>query len=162
MDYDLLDLGIQYRFKAGIRGRVDFNLHAGAFLNNRSMYFIDFRHFMGNRTPIITSNQASSYRLLDYYQYSTQDKNLNVITHYHFRKLLVTHIPKVRLMGIQEKMFASYLRKPTSRNYTALSYSIDGILRAFRVEGTVSLANGRYGMGIRLGLASNIGVNLRE
>jgi hypothetical protein len=113
-------------------------------------------------SPIIASNQASSYRLLDYYQHRTQDKYLNVITHYHFRKLLVTHIPKVRLMGIQEKMFASYLRKPTSGNYTALGYSIDGILRAFRVEGAVSLANGRYGLGIRLGLASNIGVNLGE
>lgn len=161
VNYDLVEFGVQYGFRTGVTGHANFNVYAGTFLNSRSMYFMDFRHFMGNRTPVITSAQASSYRLLDYYENSTREKYLSAIAHYHFRKLLFTRIPKLRLLGIEENMFASYLRTPVLGNYTELGYSLDGILRAFRVEGAASFVNGKYtGWGIRVGVASNIGINL--
>jgi hypothetical protein len=161
--YDLLDLGVRYGVKLGIRGRLDANVHAGAFLNNNSLYFMDYKHFQGNRTPIITSDPDGSYRLLDYYSNSTADKYLSGIFHYHFRKLLVSRIPKLRLMGVQENMFVSYLGTPASGHYTELGYSIDGILRIFRVEGAASFVNGKYtGYGVRLGIASNITANFGD
>jgi Family of unknown function (DUF5686)/CarboxypepD_reg-like domain len=163
VDYDLLDLGVRYGVKLGIRGRLDANVHAGAFLNNKSLYFMDYKHFQGNRTPIITSDPDGSYRLLDYYSNSTSDKYLSGIFHYHFRKLLVSRIPKLRLMGVQENMFVSYLGTPASGHYTELGYSIDGILRIFRVEGAASFVNGKYtGYGVRLGIASNITANFGD
>lgn len=163
VDYDLIDLGVRYGVKLGIRGRLDANVHAGAFLNNNSLYFMDYKHFQGNRTPIITSDPDGSYRLLDYYSNSTSDKYLSGIFHYHFRKLLVSRIPKLRLMGVQENMFVSYLGTPASGHYTELGYSIDGILRIFRVEGAASFVNGKYtGYGVRLGIASNITANFGD
>jgi Family of unknown function (DUF5686)/CarboxypepD_reg-like domain len=157
VDYDLLDLGIRYGVKFGIRGRLDANVHVGAFLNDRSLYFMDFKHFQGNRTPIITTDPDGSYRLLDYYTNSTSDKYLNAIVHYHFRKLLVSRIPKLRLLGIQENAFVSVLTTPASGTYHELGYSIDGILRIFRVEGAASFQNGKYmGYGFRIGIASGI------
>lgn len=163
VNYDLIDVGVRYGFKMGIRGRLDANIHAGAFLNNKSVYFMDFKHFMGNRTPIITSPPDGSYRLLDYYKNSTSDKYLSAILHYHFRKLLLSRIPKLRLLGVEENMFFSYLGTPASGNYTELGYSIDGILRLFRVEGAASFVNGKYtGWGVRLGVSSRITVNFGD
>lgn len=163
VNYDLLDLGVRYGFKLGIRGRLDANIHAGAFMNNKSLYFMDFKHFLGNRTPIITSPPDGSYRLLDYYQNSTSDKYLSAIMHYHFRKLLLSRIPKLRLLGVEENMFVSYLGTPASGHYTELGYSIDGILRVFRIEGAASFVNGKYtGWGLRLGVSSRITVNFGD
>ena len=157
VDYDLLDLGVRYAVKMGIRGRLDANVHAGAFLNNRSLYFMDFKHFQGNKTPIITSDPDGSFRLLDYYSNSTQDKYLSAIFHFHFRKLVLSRIPKLRLLGIQENAFASVLTTPASGTYHELGYSIDGILRIFRVEGAASFLNGKYmSYGFRIGIASSI------
>jgi Family of unknown function (DUF5686) len=157
VDYDLVDLGVRYGVKAGIRGRLDLNVHAGAFLNNRKMFFIDYKHFQGNRTPIITSDPDASFRLLDYYSNSTRDKYATGILHYHFRKLLLSQIPKLRLLGVQENVFTAVLVTPASGTYSEIGYSIDGILRLFRIEGAAAFQNGKYtGWGIRIGIASSI------
>jgi len=163
VDYDLVDLGVRYGVKLGIRGRLDANVHAGTFLNDRKMYFMDFKHFDGNRTGIITSDPDGSYRLLDYYSNSTQDKYVSGILHYHFRKLLLSRIPKLRMFGIKENIFGTVLHTPISGTYSELGYSIDGILRAFRIETAVSLQNGVYtGYGFRVGISSIIAVGFGD
>jgi hypothetical protein len=69
----------------------------------------------------------------------------------------------VRLAGIREVIFLNYLKTPTSRNYTELGYSIDGILRMFRLEAAASFENGNYmNYGFRIGIASNIMVNFND
>ena len=83
--------------------------------------------------------------------------------HYHFRKFVVTTIPVVRLAGIRENLFANYLATPTSQNYTELGYSIDGILRFFRLEAAAAFRDGKYiGAGFRVGVATNIAVNFSD
>jgi hypothetical protein len=124
---------------------------------------MDYKHFLGNRTPFATSDPVGSFRLLDYYQHSTADKYFTANVHYHFRKFLVTAIPIVRLTGIRENVFVNYLASPTSRNYTELGYSIDGILRIFRLEAAASFQDGRYqNYGFRIGIATSIGINFSE
>jgi len=146
-----------------VRGKMDIALRAGAFLNNDKMYFTDYKHFLGNQTPFSTSDPVGSFRLLDYYRYSTSDKYFAGNVHYHFRKLLVTMIPMVRMMGIRENVFVNYLATPTAKNYTETGYSIDGILRIFRLEGAVSFLDGKYlDYGFRIGIATNIGVNFAD
>jgi hypothetical protein len=150
-------VGVRYGFKLGIRGRLDANVHAGTFLNNRSLYFMDYKHFQGNLTPIITSDPDGSFRLLDYYSNSTSDKYLSAIVHYHFRKFLLSSIPKLRLLGIQENIFGAILSTPASGTYNEVGYSIDGILRVFRIEAAASFQNGNYNSyGFRIGIASSI------
>ena len=83
--------------------------------------------------------------------------------HYQFRKFLVTTIPIVRLAGIRENVFVNYLATPSSKNYTEIGYSIDGILRIFRLESAAAFRDGKYlGYGLRFGIATNIGVNFSD
>jgi hypothetical protein len=106
---------------------------------------------------------VGSFRLLDYYRHSTNDKYLVANVHYQFRKFIVTTIPYVRLAGIRENIFLNYLKTPTSRNYTEVGYSIDGILRMFRLEAAASFENGKYqDYGFRIGIATNITVNFND
>ncbi|MBT1701347.1 carboxypeptidase-like regulatory domain-containing protein [Fulvivirgaceae bacterium PWU4] len=163
VDFDHLELGMKHEFKMGARGRVDLSFRGGMFVNANKVYFMDYKHFLGNRTPFITSDPVGSFRLLDYYQYSTADKYFVGSVHYRFRKLLVSTIPYVRMAGIRENIFVNYLATPTSHNYTELGYSIDGILRIFRLEAAASFRNGKYiDTGFRIGIATNIAVNFSD
>jgi hypothetical protein len=155
VNFDLAELRVRHQFDVGVRGRLGFSLSGGAFLNTRRMYFMDYKHFMGNRTPLITADPVGSFRLLDYYKYSTNENYFSANVHYHFRKFLVTRFPLVRLSGIRENVFVNYLATPTSKNYTEIGYSIDGILRIFRVEAAASFQDGQFqDYGFRIGIAS--------
>lgn len=161
--YDQIELGIRHRVKVGVRGNADFYFRAGMFLNDDKLYFMDYKHFLGNQTPFITNDPVGSFRLLDYYRYSTSDKYFSANFHYQFRKFLVTNIPLVRLAGIRENVFVNYLATPTSGNYTEVGYSIDGILRILRLEGAVAFQNGSYvNYGFRIGITSNFVVNFSD
>ena len=120
---------------------------------------MDYAHFIGNQTPFITTDPVGSFRLLDYYIYSTRDKYVTANIHYHFRKLLLTQIPLVRLTGVTENLFVNYLATPLSNDYTEIGYSLDGILRIFRLEGAFSFSDSKYQTyGFRIGVATSVGV----
>lgn len=163
VDFDQLELGVRYAFKVGVRGRVDLALRGGTFLNSKSMYFMDYKHFLGNQTPFSTTDPVGSFRLLDYYAYSTADKYFVGNIYYHFRKFLVTTIPMVRMTGIRENIFMNYLATPGSQNYTEVGYSIDGILRFFRLEAAASFCDGKYlDYGFRIGITTTFMVNFAD
>ena len=158
VDFDFLEMTFEHVWKVRAAGKFDLKLNAGVFLNNNKVGFADFKHFVGNRTVLITSNPVGSFRLLDYYKYSTQDKYASVHLHYQFRKLLVTQIPEVWMLGMKENVFFNYLATPSSRNYFEVGYSIDNIFRFFRIEAAASFQNGKYqDFGILIGVASNLG-----
>ena len=161
--FDQLELGIRQQVRFGIRGTLDVALKGGTFFSRTSMYFMDYKHFLGNRTPFVTTDPVGSYRLLDYYAFSTSDKYFSANVHFHWRKLLITRIQYVRLLGITENTFINYLASPTSGNYVELGYGLDGILRIFRLEFAAAFQQGNYnGSGFRIGIASNIGASLDD
>ena len=163
VDFDQLEVGIRKQVKFGIRGTLDFSLKGGQFFNTNKMYFMDYKHFLGNRTPFVTTDPIGSFRVLDYYRYSTTDQYFVANVHYHWRKFLVTRIPYVRLAGITENIFVNYLYTPLSLNYTEVGYGLNGILRLFRLEAAASFQNGTYqNVGFRIGIASNIGMNFDD
>jgi hypothetical protein len=163
VDYDRIELGIRHDLDVGVRGTLSFALRGGMFLNNSQLYFMDYKHFLGNRTPFSTTDPVGSFRLLDYYAYSTSDKYFAGNVHYHFRRFLVTSIPLVRMMGIRENIFVNYLATPTSQNYTEVGYGIDGILRVFRLEVAAAFRDGQYvNYGIRIGIATSLTLNFSD
>ncbi|ELR72636.1 hypothetical protein C900_01015 [Fulvivirga imtechensis AK7] len=156
VDFDQLELSLRHGFKIGIRGLVDLSLKAGTFLNSDKMYFMDYKHFLGNRTPFATTDPVGSFRLLDYYTFSTNEEYFAGNLHYQFRKFLITQMPLVRLSGVREGFFVNYLANDVSKNYTELGYGINYIFRVFRLEAVTSFYDGKYqDFGVRIGIATN-------
>ena len=156
VDYDVLELGIQQQFDIGVRGRLDYNVYAGAFLNNESLYFMDFQHFMGNRTFLQVGGAVESFRLLDYYRYSTDKQYVAGHFYYQFRRFLLTQIFEVQLLGIKENLLFNYLKTDLSPHYMEIGYSLDNIFRFLRVEAVVNFEDGRYrDFGVRLGVTTS-------
>jgi hypothetical protein len=163
VNFDLLEGSIRHTVPFGLRGKLNYKVTAGKFLNSKQMYFPDFKHFPGNRTFLITGDQLTGFRLLDYYRYSTQEQYLALGAHYHFRKFLLTRIPKLRMLGIQENIFFNYLTTPAASNYYEAGFGLDGILRVFRIEAAIAGRNDYHsGLGFRIGISGNLSVNFSD
>ena len=157
VDYEVAEVGYRHSFRVGYRGRLEYRMDAGAFLNAHSVYFPDYKHFPGNRTFLMVFNGPGSFRLLDYYRYSTMEKFFTATADYYFRKFLLSRIPKLRLFGVRENVFGAYLTTPYAGNYFEAGYGIDGILRVFRIEGAAGFQNGkRLPAGVRIGIAASL------
>ncbi len=162
-NFDLVEAGIEHFFNFGVSGKLDFNIKAGAYLNNQQMYFADYKHFGGNRTIFANMGVASNYRFLDYYQYSTQTQYVSSIVHYQFRKFLLTQLPMLRFSGVRENIFFNYLKTQNSPHYWEVGYSLDNLFRIFRVEMGAGFENGAYSRGgVRFGIASFININFDD
>jgi hypothetical protein len=161
VDFDRFEISYKDEFDFGAKGRTYFNSKFGVFLNSNSLGFMDYAHFSGNRAFITQSDPVESFRLLDYYRFSTdQFYSQNFIFH-RFRKLLITQIPATRFMGLKEGAFINYLYTPDSNNYTELGYSLDGILKFFRIEVATQYENMQYkGWGLRVGVSTTLGGNI--
>lgn len=157
VNYDVLEAGVQHQFEIGVRGRLDYHVYAGSFLNNQQLYFMDYQHFMGNRTVIQMSDPVGSFRLLDYYLYSTGKQYVASHLHYQFRKFLFTQIFEVRLLGIKENILFNYLKTELSPHYMEVGYSLDNVLRFLRVEAIANFEDGKYrNFGVRIGIATTL------
>jgi hypothetical protein len=157
-DFSYLELGVKHQLEVGVRGRLDLRAEAGLFLNNDYVGFADYRHFTGNQLTLTTATPAGSYRRLPYYEFSTMDRFAGASAHYQFRKLLATQLLEVRLLGIKENLFTNVLTTPASGTYYEFGYSLDNVLRLFRIEAVMGFDNNGYrDWGILIGIASNIG-----
>ncbi len=158
-NFSHLDIGFQHFLQWGIRGNLDIRANAGFFLNNDNMFFPDYHHFLANLTPFVTTDPVSSFRLLDYYEHSTNNAYAQAQVHYQFRKFLVTQIPAVQYLGIKEDVFLNYLATETSQNYFEAGYTIDNLFRFFRLELVTSFQDWEHkDFGVRIGIASNLGI----
>lgn len=164
-NFSQFELGFQHHFNVGYRGEMDLKFNVGGFINNESdgllansaMQFPDYKHFLGNQTIFSTTDPVGSFRLLDYYTYSTNDFYANVHAHYQFRKFLATQIVEVQFLGIKENIFLNYLHTDFSENYFELGYGLDNIFRIFRLEFVSSFQDFEYqDFGVRIGIATNL------
>lgn len=156
-DFDFLELGVSHEIRFGVSGKLDFNIQAGSFINNKEVHFMDYKHFGGNRTLFTDMGAATNFRFLDYYKYSTETDYISGILHYQFRKFLLTQLPYLRFSGLRENIFFNYLKTGHSPHYMELGYSLDNLFRIFRIEMGAGFENGSHRRsGLRLGIATFI------
>lgn len=144
-DFDFVQLGIAHGFATGVRSKLSYKVAAGAFLNDRSVYFPDYQHFAGNRFFFQYGDPVGTFRMLDYFRFSTAKQFVEVHALAELRQFLLTQIQWFRVMGIKENFQMHYLATPASDNYLELGYGLDvGIRFPFRVEVVNSFEGFKY------------------
>ncbi|MEO1713881.1 MAG: DUF5686 family protein, partial [Bacteroidota bacterium] len=150
----IVDRGIDI----GLIGELDYRLVGGAFLRNETSYFMDFQHFNGNQT--LFSNPfryLSTYQLLPYYDYSTDQQYFQAHLQHHFNGYILDKIPGIRKLHFSTVLGARMLAVQDQPNYYELSFGIDQIgwklFRLLRVDGVVAFQDNQYyDWGIIIGL----------
>lgn len=117
VDYDLLVARLHKTdIRLGLYGRMAFDVQAGTFLNDKSLYYTDYRHFKGTRT-LINDQRSTAFLLLDYYQHSTSGRFLEAHGEYNLSTLLTGKIPLLRKLKLNEIVGLHYLHTPGLDHY---------------------------------------------
>jgi len=159
VDFDFVRIGIEHGFEIGIRSKLRYKVAVGSFLNSDSLQFPDYQHFAGNRFFFQLGDPVGTFRMLDYYKYSTSKSFFEAHLLSELRQFLLTQIPWFRILGVKENFFLHYLATPDSNNYAELGYGLDiGIRFPLRVEVVNSFEGFKYkSTAFRVGTTMNIG-----
>lgn len=157
LDFDRIEIGMEHTFALPAARSIDLEINAGKFIRSEKIYFPDYKHFMGNESPLAMMQPVGNFRLLDYYALSTKEEYASVFFHYRFRKLLLTQILPIRMLGLQENLFVNQLYTPSSENYTEIGYGLDNIFRFLRVEAVANFKSMEFStFGLRLGISTSL------
>lgn len=132
INYDLLRFNVSSNVDLNYFGDLKVEIDAGKFLHTPKMYFMDYQHFAGNQTIIL--NDWNSFRLLNYYDYSTNDYFIQSHFQYNLRGLVVGKLPLIRKYKLEEIITAHYLYNPRINHYYEVSFGLDKIFYVFRIE----------------------------
>ncbi|MBC7615841.1 MAG: carboxypeptidase-like regulatory domain-containing protein [Pedobacter sp.] len=146
VDYDFLGLEIyQERISAGLLGYMSFVVGAGKFLNNTSVFYPDRKHFRGNNATIFPPN-LRKFRYLDFYQYSTDRKYIEIHFEHNFAGFMINKIPLLRKLKLEEIVGANYLTEPDKRNYKEFYFGIErlgfGVSYGYSFDGSKRVDQG--------------------
>ena len=133
------------------------NLGAGKFLgDDKPLYFHDYAHFAGNRLVASPINPVNSFRMLDYYLYSTNEEYFSGLFNYQFRRVGLTQFEFFRRQGIRENVLFNVLLTPESRQYAEVGYALNYVLRFLRIEFVTSWQEYKYqDFAVRFGIATD-------
>ncbi|MFB2121176.1 DUF5686 and carboxypeptidase regulatory-like domain-containing protein [Parapedobacter sp. 2B3] len=117
VDYDLLVARLHKTgIGLGLYGRMSFDLRAGTFLNDKSLYYTDYRHFNGTRT-LISDQQLTTFLLLDYYRHSSSGTFAEAHGEYNLSTMLTGKVPLLRKLKLQEIIGLHYLHTLDTKHY---------------------------------------------
>ncbi|WP_428328787.1 DUF5686 and carboxypeptidase regulatory-like domain-containing protein [Mucilaginibacter sp.] len=124
VDYDLLSADVtKSNINAGVFGQSSFYIGAGKFLNNKSLFYPDYKQFIGNEV-LAYKGTINSFLLLDYYQFSTYTKYIEGHFEQNFSGFFLNKIPLIRKLKLQEILDVNYLSTPSLKNYTELGVGV--------------------------------------
>ncbi|MCC6725431.1 MAG: carboxypeptidase-like regulatory domain-containing protein [Saprospiraceae bacterium] len=158
VDYDRLSVAISKNdITIGKYGVMRFRFEAGSFVNNKRLYFQDYRHFMGNETRLGNKDYyLFAFKMLPYYAHSTAKSWLEGHWEHDFKGLLTDRIPGLKKLGWNLVAGANLLYTTEEKDYAEFSLGFDGIgfARLLRVDVVTAFHQGKHqGFGYMVGLS---------
>ncbi|SDE06775.1 DUF5686 and carboxypeptidase regulatory-like domain-containing protein [Pedobacter soli] len=146
IDYDFIKAEVfQERIGLGLLGYTSFLAGVGKFVNNKKMYYPDFKHFSGNISTIFPPN-IRKFQYLDFYQFSTNQQYFEAHLEHNFAGFFMNKIPLLRKAKLEEFIGGGYLSSPEKRNYKEFYFGLQRlVLRAsygFAYDGGRKLTQG--------------------
>jgi hypothetical protein len=152
-DYDVVKMTVEDDIKLGLFGTFAYRANAGYFINNKTMYFMDYKHFNGNQTILANRDYLNSFKLLPYYTYSTQKEYIELHAEHHFNGFIFNKIPLLKKTKLQEVVGGHALFSDKLSNYYELNFGIENIFRIVRFDYVLAYGiNGKVNNGFLIGL----------
>lgn len=153
--FNRVELGMNHDFKWKLKD-VSLRAEIGTYYGNKSMYFLDYKHFNGNETFVQTHQD---FRDLPYYQYSTNGCYAQLFAKVNFKRLFLTNIPYLQRKGWEERLYGNVLLTNQIKHYE-LGYGIKGLFGLFNAEVYSIFNQKQYShTGFRVYLPIKSGVN---
>ncbi len=133
-DYDLASAVISDNIKLGLFGHFNYRIKAGTFLNTNKLYFMDFKHFLGNQTIYNTNDYLGSFRLLPYYSLSADQWFGEAHGEHHFNGFIINKLPLLKKLKIQEVVGGHFLASNKLKYYYEINFGLEKIFKVIRID----------------------------
>ncbi|MDB5232745.1 MAG: hypothetical protein JWN76_3550 [Chitinophagaceae bacterium] len=151
VNYNKWKLAASQSLNLKIAGSLQYKFETGGFLNKRSVYLPDYQHFFGNEGSVATE-YMNSFQLADYYRFSNTASLFGAAhVEYHLNGLLSNKIPLFKKLNWFFVAGANALHLSDGRFHYEAFFSVENILKMFRVDFNRSFEKnnaGRYGITI--------------
>lgn len=152
-DYDLATIQLDDNIKLGLAGTFSYRAMAGYFVNNKTIYFMDYKHFNGNQTILANRNYLSSFKLLPFYTYSTKNWFAEAHGEHHFNGFIFNKIPLLKKSRIQEVIGGHVLFNDKMDQYYEVNFGVEKILQLIRFDYAIGYGPyGKFTQGFLIGL----------
>ena len=154
---DVLISNIRQNISMGNLGEFNYNIRSGIFFEKKDIAFMDYLHAKGNQLKLAPSNRNSSFGLLNYYKFSTNDKYAEVHLEHNFKGRLLRNIPLLNTLNFHVVANAKGLFTGGRKPYSEFSLGLDNIgigkWRFLRIDYVRSNFNGKKGDGFLFGIS---------
>ncbi|MDD2437473.1 MAG: DUF5686 family protein [Massilibacteroides sp.] len=143
-DYCRVETNVQQMISLGLCRNLSYNISAGLYTNQKSIYFADFRYFGQDYFPDRWSEETGGkFHLLKREWYNASDKYLQ--GHFMYESpFILLHLFKQRMSRyvLSERFYFGQLWTPVLDSYTEIGYGIGNHI--FNVAGFVSFKGEEY------------------
>jgi hypothetical protein len=150
VNYDFLSVDITQDFiPMGLFGHSAFKVKFGDFLNDKTSYFMDYNHFLGNQGTTSDPTYVGSFHFLPFYTFSTDKAFIEAHFQHNFSGAILDNIPLIRDLKLEEIVGANYLGENKGVNYTEFYFGVKRLI--YGIDYGVSyLGNKKYLQGFRI------------
>ncbi|MEO5984405.1 MAG: DUF5686 family protein, partial [Ferruginibacter sp.] len=129
VDYDRLQLSVSDEKNLKLAGTISYNIGAGGFLNNKSVFIQDYKHFNRN------SGKLNSFELADFYAHSTISSFYSFAhIEHHFNGLITNKIPLFKKLNWNLLAGSNILFINRSNNYSEVFIGLENIFKVIRID----------------------------
>ena len=139
-NFDYIELAFSKSFYGKKFGRTDVSLISGKFMQQEFLHFNDFYHFPTGRTLKTSHPVISTFRLLPYYEFSTNNYFHRLHLQVQMDNFLLNRLTVLKKSNIPENLFINIAFTDKLKPYLEMGYALDNILKNFRLE----IVSGRY------------------
>jgi hypothetical protein len=134
-DFSLLEASVKQNLSIGFNDNLSYKIKAGRYLSNNQMHFTDYTHFNTSKPLVMLGGDLNTFRLLDYYQFSTNNDYAEAHLEFTSDRFLLKRLPILNnSLAIQERLFANYLTHADKKNYWEVGYGLSQIFLLLDVE----------------------------
>lgn len=134
VDFDKLEVSINQGLSIRRLGWLSYKLTAGSFLNSNNLFFADYKHFGTNTPLLIGSSERNIFRLLDYYDYSTDKSYFEGHVKLENDRMILKRLPVLNKTLMREAIYFNYLATTGTTPYYEFGYGLNQIFLMFNVE----------------------------
>lgn len=157
-NFDEFNATLKQRFNLGATGEINYNLKGGLFNNAENISFIDYKHFNGNQTHIITDgNYINTFKNLPYYGLSTNTNYVEFHSEHNFKGFIMNRIPVLNKLNFNLVTGAKFISSDAYKPYSEFSIGLDNIgfgkYRFLRVDYVRSYQSGFLNDAVMFGIS---------
>jgi hypothetical protein len=143
-NFDYLELVLSQSFKIKDFGRIDLNVTSGKYFEPKFIHFNDFYHFPTGRTLKTNHPVISTFRLLPYYEFSTNNYFHRIHVQAQMSNFLFSRLTLLKKSNIPENLFFNLAVTDTLQPFIEMGYAVDNILKNFRLEIVTGILDGKW------------------